>query len=177
MIKAKQTRDKDGATYQLPILIFKDPFEAIGHLVKYELGYGGEIMGISAESVMIQTRVAGCIDTTIFEGPADEMKAILEFTRLYLEMGKKYEDIDYVSAQEWRLATTNIPDGATDMELFVSTIAPPVVYEDILKEAVMLAGGVGEHFKVGLAVEFDDLIAAIQLFREGLCSFREALTI
>lgn len=55
---------------------------AIRNFIKFELGYGGQITTMHDTGVTVNTRVMGCVDTTVFSGLRPEFDLILEIAQL-----------------------------------------------------------------------------------------------
>jgi hypothetical protein len=176
MITVKQYRDKDGERFTQMTLTFNEPLEAVAHLVRVELGWGGQIVDVSENRVKVQTRVLHCLDTSIFEGPPEEMRPLFELVYFYMEASEKHGDIIVDEAVDY---TQRLPDGIGGVPLFLSMMAPLLVGGNRLKVAVMLACGVQDEndIKAGLGVKIENLVAAVQISKDGHCSFREALAI
>ena len=176
MIKVTQTRDKDGEHFVQPTLTFNDPLEAVVHLAKVELGWGGQIVEIDEKRIKVQTQVMHCLDTSIFEGSSEEMKPLFELVYFYMEASKKHSDLIVEETVDY---TQRLPDGIGGVPLFFTMMAPLLVGGNRLKVAVMLACGVQDEndIKAGLGARIEDLVAAFQLSKDGLYSFREALAV
>jgi len=176
VITVKQTRTKGGTLYEQPTLTFSDPLEAVAHLAKTELGWGGQIVDVGEGRIKVETRVLHDVDTAIFEGPSEEMKPLFELVYFYMEASEKHGDLIVDQVVDY---TQRFPDGMGGTPLIFSMIAPLLVGGNRLKVAVMLACGVKNEndVKVGLEAEVEDLVAAVQLSHEGQCSFREALAL
>jgi hypothetical protein len=173
MIKVTQTRDRDGEHFVQPTLSFSEPLEAVIHLAKAELSWGGKIVGFSEMHIEVHTKVMQCHDTSIFEGSSDEMRPLCELVRFYLEGSERHGD----------LIASNIADSLLHNEvggvpLFISMMAPLLVGGNRLRVAVMLACGVvnKDDIEAGLGARIEDLVSAFQLSKDGLCSFRDALS-
>ncbi len=176
MITVKQFRDRGNEHFEQATLTFNNPLEAVVHLAKAELGWGGQIVDVDENHIKVQTRVLNCLDTSIFEGSAEEMKPLFEFAYFYMETREKYsnlivdETVDYIQC---------LPNEIGGVPLFLSILTPFLIGGNRLKVAVMLACGMRDEkdIKAGLSAKIDDLVAAVQLSKEGRCSFREALAI
>src|SRR3990167_9526311 len=52
--------------------------KALENMVLFELGFGGFVTDLSPTKVVVETHVLGKKDTTIFEGPPEEMEFIVK---------------------------------------------------------------------------------------------------
>lgn len=91
MIKVSSDRTR-GAEYFEPIITHRTQSAALELFVIYELGYGGQVVGLAdvVGGVEIQTvtRVMGCFDKTIFTGSKEEMTPFLDFTGVYSKVSE-----------------------------------------------------------------------------------------
>lgn len=176
MIKVTQTRDKDGEHFVQPTLTFNDPLEAMIHLAKVELGWGAQIIDVRENSIEAQTQVMGCLDTSIFEGSPEEMRPLFELVYFYLKASKEHGNLIVEKMVDY---TQHLPNGIAGVPAFITMMTPFLIGSNRLKVAVMLACGVRsvDDIEIGLTTRIEDLVVAFQLSKDGLCSFREALTI
>ncbi|MBI2039194.1 MAG: hypothetical protein HYT22_02880 [Candidatus Niyogibacteria bacterium] len=70
-----------------------------------------------------------------------------------------------------------IPERHIGTPLLLMMASPLIVGRSRLRAAVMLACGVqsDDDIRAGLDARIEDLVAAVQLSRDGQCTFREAL--
>ncbi|MBV5347868.1 hypothetical protein JZU46_06615, partial [bacterium] len=82
MIRTSNLRFKDGETFDLGTKeeTVEKAFES---LILYEFGYGGKIDYVAPTRIACLTNIMGCIDTTFFSGPADEMKLLVEAATIH----------------------------------------------------------------------------------------------
>jgi hypothetical protein len=174
MITVTQTRHKDGEFFNQPAITFDDPLEALGQLVDVELKWGGQITSVDETSLLVITRVMGCIDSSHFQGETvEEMKPLLELAYYHLQAGTHDELLRQHAAQIFMEKTGGNPG-------LLKLIAPLLVGGSHLRLTTMLACGITEEedLKAGMETrgQLKDIIAAIQLMRDGTCSsFRESL--
>lgn len=64
--------------------------DAFNQLVQYELGYNGDVIEISETKVVTRTQIMSCVDTTTFEGSAEEMRPLYEVAALSVLSRKEY---------------------------------------------------------------------------------------
>lgn len=94
MIEIFNYRNNGGGETLLsnPLVSMEDAMES---LVKYELGYGGQISDVKASgdrtTIEIKTRVLSCQDRTVFDGPKDEMMPLLQACKVWMEAGKRVD--------------------------------------------------------------------------------------
>lgn len=61
-----------------PVIRDCTPGEALKSLVVYELGFGGAVVTIERDCVVVSTRVLNCTDLVTFSGPEDEMQLLVK---------------------------------------------------------------------------------------------------
>lgn len=173
MITVQQSRDKDGMHFEQGTLTFADPLDAVSHLARAELSWGGQIVAVDESRITVQTEVLSCLDTSIFEGTAEEMRPLFELAYFYMRARQEHGDLIVDEAVE------SLPDRIGGVPLFLSMMAPLLMGRNRLKVAVMLACGVQDvdDIRAGLGAEIENLIAAVQLAQDESCSFREALAL
>ena len=82
MILVKNNRNKGGEN--MPARPQElTPFNAMCRAILYEMGFGGRVVVQETERIVIQTHVLADIDTTVFEGSADEMQILHRALDLY----------------------------------------------------------------------------------------------
>lgn len=78
MIKVISERTR-GSEPPFPVMVsVRSVDNAFNSLVEYELGYGGRVTVLEARRVVVVTRILGCVDTTTFEGSAEDMALLNE---------------------------------------------------------------------------------------------------
>ncbi len=174
MITAKMHRN-NGMDHDQGKIEFKDPLKALDHLVKAELAFGGQVTGVSSTHLRVVTKILNCVDTTVFEGPEEEMRPILELVYFYLEANKRHGATIIEKSVDEAIKFT---DGKLT-PLLMNMMGGMLIGQHRLKVATMFACGVEdeESVKVGLSRNLSDIIAAAQLSRDGSCSFKEALSL
>lgn len=75
-IKIKSQRDNGGQCSA--IIRDESVAEAFELLVVYELGYGGRVVDLTEERIVVETHIMGCIDLTTFSGPKEEMALLVK---------------------------------------------------------------------------------------------------
>ncbi|MDF1496610.1 MAG: hypothetical protein P1P90_00940 [Patescibacteria group bacterium] len=174
MIRVTQTRDRDNEHFDQPTLEIGDPLVAALRLAQMELAYGARVTEASETRIVVKTRVFACVDTSVFEGTEEEMEPLVELVYFYLkaetEHGKEILDHAVSTAM-------SLPGGVGRKPFYLSMLTPLLLGGNKLKVALMLACGLRdeEQLKAGLQARLEDLVAAVQLQRDGLCSFQEAL--
>ena len=146
------------------------------HLARVELGFGGKVVEMSETRIKVQTQVLSCLDTAIFEGTALEMRPVVELACLYTEAGENFSEL---IVGETLTFFERMSKEVSGMPFFITALAPILVGGNRLKIAVMLSCGIRdeEDIRVGLKARIEDIVTAHQLSRDGLCSFRDALSI
>lgn len=174
MITTTQWRIKDGQKFKCPTFTFTDPLKALAHLIDVELSWGGRIHKLDETYIEVHTGIMQCLDISFFEGPAEEMRPLYEFACYYSIAEASHEE-EIVSAATQTAQDMTSKSGISPAWLEMA--APRLLGAARLRMATMLACGVNdeEDIQLGLKTKAKDIIAAIELSREGLCSFREAL--
>lgn len=156
-------------------LTFDDPLEALDHLVSAELAYGGQITCVTDWCVTVRTEVYGCQDTTVYTGPATQMRLLVDVATLTRVVDHQYHNTIMDAAVDM---TDRLPRHMGRIPRMLSLVAPLVFGEARLRMLVMLASGIGrDDLEAGTRHSVSDLIAALQLARDGSCTFREALAL
>jgi hypothetical protein len=70
------TRVNNGVAYNQGSRV-ESPYAAAGHLLEFELGFGGAIKEITTTRLVTVTRIFNCLDTTVFEGSEEDMLPLL----------------------------------------------------------------------------------------------------
>lgn len=172
MITVRQYRDRCGEHFEQSTLRFTDPLKAVASLAEYELGWGGRIVNVGNTRLQVETWIFSCVDTSIWEGSAEEMKPLLELAYLYDLAAAEHQDQLIQRAVE----QSHVLNGNA---LLITMAAPLIMGANRLKVAVMLACGVQEKtdIEAGLQAKIGDLVAAAELAKVGECSFIEALSL
>lgn len=72
---------------QCPPITRQEPLpSAFRSLVFYELGYGGNIISISETQIVVKTPLLGFVDTSTFQGEAEELRPLINFCSVYTEV-------------------------------------------------------------------------------------------
>jgi hypothetical protein len=176
VITITQFRDKVGERFEQATRRYNDPLEAVAHLARVELAWGGHVVDVGENHIKVETQLPCYLDTAIFEGPTEELMPLFELVHFYMEASEKYGDLIVDETVNY---TRHLPVGVRGVPLFLVMMAPLLAGSNRLKVAVMLACGVQDEndIKAGLGAKIDDLVAAVQLSKDGHCSFREALAV
>ena len=141
---------------------------AMAVLIQSELAFGADVTDVSATRLALETRVFGCIDSTVFEGSAEEMAPLLQAVALVLE-ADSHEDLVFanIMAQLERIPTGFVPR-TLDM------VAPLVLGRARLAVAFMIPMGITDpqDLELGAGLPLGDLVAAFELASETGLSFR-----
>ncbi len=63
---------------EAPVMVHtRTSADALTSLVKYEIGFGGRIIEVTATRVVVSTTVLGCKDVVIFSGDVEEMRRLV----------------------------------------------------------------------------------------------------
>jgi len=173
VITVMQYRNRSGEHFDQPTLTFENSFEALSHMVRSELRHGGKITALKEDRIKVDTDIWGTLDTSIFEGSVEEMHSLVQFSAYYVQGRENSRDL---IADQFVSDFDKIGGFYAGTPLLLSLAAPFLMGSNCLKVAFMLACGVldKDELRVGTAVSLDHLFAALSLYREGACSFREA---
>jgi hypothetical protein len=163
MIRISMTRDRDGEHFDQGTREV-EPMSALRTLVQAELAFGGEITEATGTRLTVVTRVLSCVDTTIFEGSADEMAVLNQTVYFYLQACQERDTV-----MEGVLADlARIPDGKGGVPLIINLAAPMLMGRNRLALATMMALGITEESDIaaGMLMGMDNLLAAYQLMQE-----------
>jgi hypothetical protein len=80
------TNQRFNGEHHPPIVRQQSVSDALESLVIYELGYGGKIMKIERDKLVLFTQVLSTQDTVTFEGTEDEMLPLLQFCAVYSQV-------------------------------------------------------------------------------------------
>jgi len=104
MIEIWSYRQKNGPEILLSSR-YADLDDATRSLLKYELGYGGQITEVSDEKIEVVTRIMHCNDRTVFSGTKDEILDLQAAVYLWLKAEKE------VSFDEWYKKVSEVTNG------------------------------------------------------------------
>ena len=82
MIKYENVRTQGDYTYD-PVTHQKSQHDALEHLAIWELGFGGHVLAVSANTVKVRTVVLNCVDVSTFSGTPDEMRPLVEWVAIW----------------------------------------------------------------------------------------------
>ena len=143
--------------------------KALNSLVEFELGYGGNIVELTESRVVVQTRVMNCVDTTVFEGSAEDMRPLAEVAGYYLMVSSGEANEKVISSVVDALGSHGSGKGLNT--LLFTNLAPLMVGAKRVKMACVLALGVEdeESARTAMGIDYKDLIAMLELH----CEFPE----
>lgn len=163
MIRISMTRDRGSEHFDQGSREV-EPLAALTTLVEAELAFGGNITEATGTKLIVVTRVMSCIDTTVFEGSAEEMQVLNETVYFYFLACKEQDTvIEGVLADLAR-----IPNGKGGSPLIINMAAPMLMGSNRLKRATLFALGLNtdEDVATGMAMRFKDILACHQLMQE-----------
>ena len=85
------TNVRDNGIVHDPIVKEQSTDKALKSLVVFELGFGGRIVEITPFKIITRTLYPGGVDTTTFEGRVSEMKPLIEFCTIWMQIGQEKE--------------------------------------------------------------------------------------
>lgn len=134
---------------------------AIIGLLKYELGFGGQLHAVDKTSITTKTRVMGWWDYSEVSGSEEDMQHIFQAVNCFIQAQKKFGD----DTRE-KIAQALVDQKAT--ALIMTTLAPVLVGQELFKKALLIGLGVDEEEAVLLKSIEDEneLIAVLELKRE-----------
>lgn len=164
MIRITMTRDRgsehfDQGSREVP------PMKALSTLVEAELAFGGDVTEATGTRLKVVTRVLACVDTTTFEGSAEEMTVLNETVYFYLQaVQQKDRVVDGVLADLARL-----PNGKGGVPLIINMAAPMLIGRNRLALATMMALGITEEADIaaGMLMGMGNILAAYELMQEN----------
>lgn len=163
MIRISMTRKKDGQHYDQGSRM-EEPMSALRTLVRAEFAFGGKVVEATGTRLTIVTEVLSNVDTTIFEGTAEEMAVLNQTVYFYLQACLEKDTV-----MEGVLADlARIPDGKGGVPLIINLAAPMLMGRNRLALATMMALGITEESDIaaGMLMGMDNLLAAYQLMQE-----------
>ncbi len=166
MITISQTRVREFGHFILPTHIM-EPLAALEFMVRWDLGCAGEITDADPAGTRL-TIVSGppdCLDTTIYQGSAEEMAILNQTVHFYLLACQEQDTvIDGVLADLAR-----VPDGRGSVPFYINLLAPMVMGRNRLALATMFAIGItnARDISAGMQMNLRDLMAAYGLMQEN----------
>lgn len=164
MIRISMTRDRDAEHFDQGSRM-EGPIEALRTLVRAELAFGGDVVEATGTRLTVVTRVLSCVDTTIFEGTAEEMAVLNQTVYFYLQACQEQDTV-----MEGVLADlARLPNGQGGVPLIINLAAPMLMGRNRLALATMMALGITEESEIaaGMLMGMDDLLAAYALMQEN----------
>lgn len=165
MIRMTMYRDRgsehfDQGSYEVT------PERALRSLVTGELAFGGNITEATGTRLVVVTRVLVCVDTTIFEGTAEEMHQLNQVVYYYLQACGRQDDVLLDSVL---LAAERLLGQQAGNAFLLTTAAPMLMGRQRLALAALLAAGVTDEQDIaaGMRLSLDDLLAALELVQEN----------
>ena len=157
-----------------PIYYNRTPDDAFVELVENELGWGGGVLDLALDKVVVRTNVMGRINTTTFTGTMDEMRPLVEVAAyVTVVCAEKHDEIvDAILHSLHELSS-----GYGIKSLLSEDFFPIIFGRLVLKPAVLLAFGLGDSYDAEFLcqVSLGDLIAGAQLSRDTGMSLDEVL--
>jgi hypothetical protein len=151
-------------------LEFENPYEALMNVFLVELSWGGVIDELSETRVVIKTRIFHLSETTVIEGPTEEMKNIFGFANVYSELSGKNGQLIDAKVDEC------LKSMAQNMGGKVEFMTPLFKGNYTCKVALMAICGISaeDEVRAGLTAENEVFISAIVSSLGGR-PFKEAL--
>jgi len=146
MVTVYGTRKKQGHTYaDVPPKGERTAEEALKSLIKAELNFGGLIKELSETRIVVETSIMGgaCIDTTYFEGEAEEMAPLVLIAATYARLSaeKRNETIDKTWAKLEGLGSE-----VSGSPFFVTHLTPMLMGQSVMRDVLAeLTGQVSQE--------------------------------
>lgn len=159
MITTTGFRQIENEQHPFPTLS-QSPTEALSDLINNELGFGGQITGLSLTSVTVVTRIrSDMTDTVIFQGSEEEMQNLVQVCSVFLAID---DDLVLEGAAAQAISAT----GGNTAILALAT--PLLIGGSRLNLALLLGLGITQEeiLLLGASVSTRNLLAAIQLAEE-----------
>lgn len=172
MIRVTQRRNNGKEC--TPIVDERSVLDSTNLLVRYELGFGGQVIEFSETRIVTRTTVLNCIDTTIFEGTREEMRPLCE-AAYYFSLADQHRSAiveGMVQAAERMLGEKS------GVPLYLSLATPILTGNARINVMMMLSLGITdeEDLKLGAGINSRDLVAVLDLRKENpTLPFREIL--
>lgn len=176
MIHRFNYRSSSGRPEEL-ISDFDEPTsQALSCLVLSELGFGGVVSKLTETVVEVKTIVLHTLDRTVFQGTVEEMKSLVAFACLYVQMTNKHRDTLISTAAN---SLCNLTGGNA---LLVTATAGMVLGSTSIRTLLCSLVSETEEDVKTLAgkmhsLDSKDLLAAAQMVLQGDTSKREALNL
>lgn len=153
----------------------EEPMEALGSLFESDLWWAADIVDRSPTRLVVRTSLLPHhADITTFEGPEEEMRALVRVASHCLADTEQRETA-VRTATELLEECLGFYDGD---ESFVTEEERLLIVEARMRAACLNMAGTtdGDLFERGMRLRVEDLIVALRLAAEGQCSLDEALT-
>lgn len=153
--------------------------DAMESLVIYELGYGGQICEITPTKIVLFTRCLAAQDTVTLEGPADEMRPLIEFCGIYAQICG-IEEINQAVTDHALNRTMEMSGGRP---LIVTTLGPMLMGQSRVKLTCLAWINIEDETLIKRAAKMElKQLLEICLFMEqfpdmGLLEVAEALNL
>jgi len=155
------------------VLTFADSDQATAYLAQAELAFGSRVVQIGQRRIVLQNRIAGLIDTSVFEGTIEEMRPLHLLCFFYQTAATTYEQIAREAAADEAVSCFG------GIQRYVELATPYLIGRSRLHIAILLSHGIDEpqDLELGAHARITDLFAALELMNEEHCLFREAITL
>lgn len=170
MIKHTNLRDKGEGVKNLGEYE-QSAAEALESMVVYELGCGGFVTDLSPTKVVVETHVfGGTKDTTIFEGPEEEMEFIVRVAAHHAALMSDETSRNALIEKAVDFLGT-LPKEIGGVPLYIAAMAPLFMGGSSASAALLFAVGITDlevvkALKALAPISLKDLVAAVELYRE-----------
>jgi len=140
------------------------PANALKFLLESELAFGTQIVTLEPTKIELVTHVMHCIDTSLIEGPAEEMKPLYETCQYYLAACH----FDEISQENVFNTLSTINNGQGILPLHLVMAGGMLLGDSRLRVAFLLGLGMREEAEIKQLATYPlkDLVAAYQLQQE-----------
>lgn len=169
MITTTGFRQIENEQHQFPVLN-QSPAEALSDLINNELGFGGQITGLSPTLVTIVTGVrSDMTDTVNFQGSEEEMQNLVQVCSVFLAID------DELALEGAAAQAISVTGGNTAI---LTLAAPLLIGSSRLNLALLLGLSIIQEaiLLLGASVSTGNLLAAIQLAEETSSPLAEIIS-
>lgn len=134
---------------------------ALKFLLESELAFGTQIVTLEPTKIKMITHVLHCEDTSVLEGPAEEMKPLYEVCQYYV-IACSFDEVSH-ELSFMQLSAINGGNGV--LPLHAAMAGGMLMGQNRLKIAFLLGLGVKDEAEIKQLAEYElgDLVAAYQL--------------
>lgn len=151
--------------------------DAFRQLAVSEFGFGGIVETLSETTIVVFTRVMGCVDRTTFSGSEGDMASLFRLAVL-VNLVETRTNCERIREEAIR-SIVSIPE--LNKPLITRDLLPMLLRGQIVRSAVLVALGQEDinvltaELEAGESLKLRDFVAAVQLAREQGVSLAEVV--